>query len=480
MSEVMSYEQWKSEAKENDKKSGADNWKHVEKTGRYDYSVIRKRYDELIEIRSSNDSVKLLYYLNEGIHGNMAGMGSPALYSKALVGTKVLVEAYIDELVAALQQLHESESRQVSQSDKLRYFRQASMCFGRTALMFGGAGSLGAFHIGVAKALVSEGLLPNVISGASTGAFVAALVGTRESAKLSTLLFDENLAEALHFDTVGDQRRRIDMFDLERMIAKLIPDLTFTEAFQHSGIHLNISVAPSELQQRSRLLNMTTSPNAYVREAVLASCAVPGLFPPVKLKAKDHEGQRQPYIPSRSWIDGSIAGALPTKRLARLYGANHFISSQANPIAVLANKRLGGENSIVDKWINLQQSASREWLRAIFPFAMEGIKDIYPINVYAQNWFSNVTQDFSADVNILPDSGTSRPGLARPGLTRPGLTRPGQLFETLTNEETTALIDEGETCTWPAIERIRMNTAVSRCIEEILTSYGEGTVEDRV
>ena len=39
------------------------------------------------------------------------------------------------------------------------------------------------------------------------------------------------------------------------------------------------------MQQRSRLLNATTSPNALIREAVLASCAIPGMFPAVTLAA---------------------------------------------------------------------------------------------------------------------------------------------------------------------------------------------------
>ena len=393
----------------------------------------------------------------------MGGMGSTALYGRARFGTKDLVESYVEELVGALKQLDQSDTKLVSDEDKLVYFKQARMCFGRTAIMFGGAGSPGAFHIGVLKSLVESDLLPRVISGASTGAFVSALIGTRTSKELASLFkkgepanerFDgERFAEVLQFDMTGSQRRRVDYYDLERMIAKLIPDLTFTEAFQISGIHLNSAVAPSELQQRSRLLNATISSNAYIREAVLASCAVPGLFPAVKLKAKDHDGKRQPYIPSRKWIDGSIAGALPTKRLGRLYGINHFISSQANPSAVLANKRFRTNNDFLDKCIDIHQSASCEWMRAVFPLAMDGIKDIYPLNVLAQNWFSDATQERSADINILPNSSVARPG---------------QLFETLTHLETQALIDEGERCTWPVTERIRLNTAISRCIEEIL------------
>ena len=91
------------------------------------------------------------------------------------------------------------------------------------------------------------------------------------------------------------------------------------------------AVAAAEKHQTSRLLNAITTPNVYVREAVMASAAVPGFYPPVALAAKNSQGQRQAYMPSRKWVDGSISDDLPAKRLARLYGANHFIVSQVNP-----------------------------------------------------------------------------------------------------------------------------------------------------
>jgi predicted acylesterase/phospholipase RssA len=68
-------------------------------------------------------------------------------------------------------------------AEKLEFFRRASHCFGRTALMLSGAGALGPFHVGVIKALLEQDLLPNVISGSSAGSLVAAIVGTRDDAQ---------------------------------------------------------------------------------------------------------------------------------------------------------------------------------------------------------------------------------------------------------------------------------------------------------
>jgi len=67
---------------------------------------------------------------------------------------------------------------------------------------------------------------------------------------------------------------------------------------------------------------------------VMASCAIPGVFPPVSLQAKNKDGKIQAYLPSRKWVDGSMSNDLPSKRLARLYGVNHFIVSLTNPVVL--------------------------------------------------------------------------------------------------------------------------------------------------
>jgi TAG lipase/steryl ester hydrolase/phospholipase A2/LPA acyltransferase len=454
--DTTTYEDWRLSAIEDDRTSGADEWKVQDKTKRYDYNIIRRRYDELVAIRATNNPKQLLFYLNEGMHGNMAGMGAPNLYSQAKFGTKRLINDYMSELVLALQELNLAPARTITKAEKRLFYRRASMGFGRTALMLSGAGSLGAFHLGAVKTLIQQDLLPRVISGASAGAFVAALLGTHRREDTAAKLTSNDLSSLLDFNAPTSGRRKIDLYDLEELLKKLIPDMTFQEAYEVSNLHINISVAPGGVQQRSRLLNAVSSPTALIREAVMASCALPGLFPAVTLAAKDSDGVRQKYIPSRTWVDGSIMDELPSRRLSRLYGVNYFISSQANPLyfdqptmALSANLQTG-----FSAW----QAATREWLKAIYPYTMNILQDSYPHNVQARNWFSLATQEYTADINILPDSRSWRPGV---------------FFETLTLEETSELITEGEKSTWPVVERIRITTEVSRCIDHILSEMGE-------
>ena len=454
MSEPRTYKQWKAWAIAEDQRTGADLWKHQDECPLYDYQVIRRRYEELIEVRASGDAHRLLYYLNEGLHGNMGGMGSPALYAHARFGTKDLVTSYLDELVAALADLEDFDEGRIDRKQKLACFQRAKDCFGRSALMLSGAGSLGAFHIGVARTLLAEDLVPSVVSGSSAGALIAAMLGTHDDDTLRALFSAKGVRksfDALRGSKRGDRRRgRLKLAGLRAMIEINIPDVTFGEAFEATGRQINVSVAPAKLHQRSRLLNASTSPNALVREAVLASCAIPGMFPAVTLAAKDAFGRKRPYVPSRQWVDGSITDDLPARRLARLYGVNHFISSQANPISLWSLRDHHGPDGLPSQLVGIARSATREWLRAVYPFTIRAVRDLDPINTYTRLFFSAATQDYSSDVNIVP---------------RQRLFLPRTFLSPLSREAAESLAREGERATWPKVELIRNCTKVSRAIE---------------
>jgi TAG lipase/steryl ester hydrolase/phospholipase A2/LPA acyltransferase len=120
-----------------------------------------------------NDHQGLLFTLNEGIHGNMGGMGRSSLYRRAKFGTKRLIEQYIGEIDDALRFLAEVDSPDIDIQQKMDFFYRANICYGRSALMLSGGGVLGFYHLGVVKTLLEQGLLPRVISGSSAGSLVA-------------------------------------------------------------------------------------------------------------------------------------------------------------------------------------------------------------------------------------------------------------------------------------------------------------------
>jgi TAG lipase / steryl ester hydrolase / phospholipase A2 / LPA acyltransferase len=458
MEDATSYDEWKAAALAHDERSGAARWRSTDASRRYDYKVIRRRLDEIRRVRASGDPHRLLYYLNEGIHGNMGGMGSARMYRKARFGTKDLITAYIEEQAAALEQIAAVDDAVIGLPEKLEFFRRASHCFGRTALMLSGAGALGPFHVGVIKALHEQGLLPDVISGSSAGALVAAIVGTRDDTALAEVFDPRHIVGV--FGEVADAevdllkgKRRLGVREVRAFVEHQIPDLTFQQAFERTGRRINISVSPRELHQQSRLLNAVTSPNVCIREAVLASCAIPGIFPPVTLAARDRHGERQPYVPSRQWVDGSVTDDLPAKRLIRLYGVNHFITSQTNPVALWAIRDSQAQDNLLGRLWEINQNASRELLKATYPFAMEVTRHLYPFNVMTRMFYSIATQDYTADINILP---------------RRRFWDPRKLLSILSEGEIRLLVSEGEAATWPRIEMIRNCTRISRTLDGIL------------
>jgi NTE family protein len=221
---------------------------------------------------------------------------------------------------------------------------------------------------------------------------------------------------------------------------------------------LNVSVAPAETHQTSRLLNATTSPNVLIHKSVMASAAVPGVFPPVTLEARDKWGDRQPYLPSRKWVDGSVSDDLPTKRLARLYGVNHYIVSQANPAVlpfVTDGRRQGGTLDILT---NATRRTAREWLNAGAAIMHKPLSRESTLSKVANTALSMVNQDYIGDVNILP---------------RNRFYNPLKLLAHLSPQEIMKLVASGERSAWRKMEMIRVQTHISRSLDEILHKFEE-------
>ena len=464
LEQACSYEEWKEAALAIDQNRGLDRWKLLDQSRRYDYVSIRVRLDRLRALRARHDNRGLLFTLNEGIHGNMGGMGRSALYDKARFSTKKLVVDYVDEIASALEHLASPEVDQISFEEKLDFFRRADHCFGRSAFMMSGSGSLLFFHIGVAKALLQQGLLPNVLSGSSGGSFVGSLLSTHQDDQLLEMLEPENLVfrleqEAGYFSRLSKFKPQFMPDDERKEIAThFIPDLTFQEGFELTGRQLNVSIAPAETHQKSRLLNAITSPNVFIREAILASGAVPGVYAPVTLMARNHHGEKQAYLPSRKWVDGSVSDDMPTKRLARLYGVNHYIVSQTNPHVIPFVDRSMRKQNPLSLMREASVNTARAWVNA-GATSIEKPLSLSPALTRATSIaLSVINQDYIGDINILPPN---------------KFFNPFKLLAYLNEKEIRDLISTGERAAWPRIEMIRIQTRISRILTGILEDYEE-------
>ena len=451
---ASNYAEWRDAAEAHDRYHKLDRWRSKDPTNQYDYVSIRNRLDRLRSLKARHDNRGLLYTLNEGIHGNMGGMGRSGLYGKAMLGTKHLVEDYIEEIVDTLELIEAADAAEISPEEKLDFFHRASHCFGHTAFMMSGSGSLLYFHVGVVKALVEADLLPTVMSGSSGGAIVGSVVCSHTNEELPEML------QAQYFlDTVPEGAKRTGVThvsDLEQTLSEYLPDLTFDQAFRKSGRAMNVSIAPAEKHQTSRLLNATTSPSVLIRSAVMASAAVPGIFPPVTLQALDDHGERKDYLPSRKWVDGSVSDDMPAKRLARLYGVNHYIVSQTNPHVLPFVSDGHRKQTPVGLIENATRRTAREWVNALTLIMDNADKKNGTVTQVTSLVRSIINQDYVGDINILPDYKLINP------LTL--LTFPGE-------KQMQKLINSGERCTWPKLEMIRQQTRISRKLREILQAY---------
>ena len=465
MDVAESYDDWLLAARAHDALTGKTEWRQEEPSELYDHAQIRYRLDRLKKFRKQQDWQGLLYALNEGIHGNMGGMGKSVLYRQAKSGTKVLVEQYIQEIDDALRLLAELPEEIIPTQQKLDFFYRSNVCYGRSALMLSGGGMLGFLHVGVVSELLRHGLLPRVISGSSAGSIVAAALAAytdEEMAELDLIGLLESGGEegrGVVRQFVSLLGSRLTAEDTEQLISATIPDLTFAEAYAKTGRQVSITVAPAEPHQRSRLLNAVSSPNVYLRSAAMASCAIPGVFPAVMLQAKNEKGEAQPYLPARRWVDGSVADDLPAKRLSRLFSTNHYIVSMVNPIARAFLPRDERVRPLRQAATSLGMGIGREVLN-FYRGVAKRYGDNWPkYNMMMHSVHALLDQEYSGDINIVPKF---------------RFQNPLNLISQPTEKELRQLVKEGERATYSRIEPIRRCTQISRTLEEILHRFEYG------
>lgn len=181
---------------------------------------------------------------------------------------------------------------------------------GKTAFVFTGGGSLGAIQVGMLRVLMAAGVHPDFVVGASVGAINASY--------FASVPTPEGVAK---LERIWTGLRRSDIFPF-----------TFTSAIgllRHPGnlvdpgglrniIELNLPFARLESTQIPLHIMATNLQGLGVRlstgpavEAILASTAIPGIFPPVEIEGAP-------------LIDGAVAANTPM-RLAVALGASRVI-----------------------------------------------------------------------------------------------------------------------------------------------------------
>ena len=193
-----------------------------------------------------------------------------------------------------------------------------------TAFVLGGGGMLGAHEVGMLWALSEAGIKPDVVVGTSigaiNGAFVAAdPVGAAE--RLGKLwrseavreAFSENLwGRAMRLAKSGTHLHSIE--PLKRMLTAMLPAVEFAD------LELPFQCVAASIERASARW-LSSGP---LVPAILASCAVPGLLPPVR-------------VGDEHCFDGGLVDSIPVGRAIALGATTVYVLQVGrieNPLTV--------------------------------------------------------------------------------------------------------------------------------------------------
>jgi NTE family protein len=180
----------------------------------------------------------------------------------------------------------------------------------KTAFVFAGGGSLGAVQVGMLRTLLAAGVRPDFVVGASVGAINATyFAGAPDAEGVATLgriwsglrrsdIFPLTLAGA--FGLLRHPGNLVDPSGLRRLIEANLP----CPRLEDAQIPLHIMAT----DQQGQAVRLSSGPAV---EAILASTAIPGVFPPV-------------HIDGEALMDGAIAANTPMLLAAEL-GASRII-----------------------------------------------------------------------------------------------------------------------------------------------------------
>lgn len=167
------------------------------------------------------------------------------------------------------------------------------------AFAFSGGASLGAIQVGMLRALHTAGICPDLLLGTSVGALNAAVLADRGfTAGLEMLeaLWGRVQRSDIFDGTAFDQLLCLlqtghSLFRHDRL-SKLIGEMLHAHTF--AELHLPLGVIATEIRNRRRTLFTTGN----LRPALLASSAIPGIFPSVQINR-------------RCYVDGCFSANVP-------------------------------------------------------------------------------------------------------------------------------------------------------------------------
>jgi NTE family protein len=155
-------------------------------------------------------------------------------------------------------------------------------------------------HIGVLKALEEHGIRPSIVAGTSIGSIVAAGhvfgITPDEAARRAESLKRKDLFRINHIGMLMDRMKSRSIYlegPLRDLCASIVPEGTF------EGLKVPLLVNTVDIEKGTQLVwGLPGLRDVSVRDAVYASCSLPGFFPPGE-------------VGGRVCLDGGVIDNLP-------------------------------------------------------------------------------------------------------------------------------------------------------------------------
>src|SRR3954454_24138938 len=142
--------EWEAAAKELDTLEGNDEWKLDDWSGDYAPNLIKAKLKELDAARTNCDISEMMYLIRTALSRDLGGMGNIDLYRHSYIGTKKLIERYVESAVRTVEAIVEQSVRPLPSGmdhqgllDTLLLARQS---YGRSALLLSGGATFGMSH----------------------------------------------------------------------------------------------------------------------------------------------------------------------------------------------------------------------------------------------------------------------------------------------------------------------------------------------
>ena len=144
----------------------------------------------------------------------------------------------------------------------------------KISLALGGGGSKGISHLGVLRCLERQGIKVGAVAGTSAGGIVAALYAAGYSPDVILERFKQLDFSRMYGHEPGDGPSLLGVAGVNRVVKEMLDERTFAD--------LPIPAALVSVDLRSG--KEIVLKQGRVADAVLATMALPGIFPPVELE----------------------------------------------------------------------------------------------------------------------------------------------------------------------------------------------------